>query len=127
MLVDERLDDGDLDGQATWKRVLAAVEELQSKERPRIAQVAMIGGGGGVVPDGLPDQFHGGSVIAGLMGDHAQQMIGVGVILIELENLPVGGFRVGQPPGLMRSQPFLKKGLDIAARGSLALLFHMAR
>ena len=23
MLVDERLDDGDLDGQATWKRVLA--------------------------------------------------------------------------------------------------------
>ena len=39
MLVDERLDDGDLDGQATWKRVLAAVEELQSKERPPAARV----------------------------------------------------------------------------------------
>ena len=39
MLVDERLNDGDLDGQATWKRVPAAVEELQSKERPLAARV----------------------------------------------------------------------------------------
>jgi hypothetical protein len=38
-LVDERLDDGDLDGKAKSKRVLAAVEELQPKERPPAAQV----------------------------------------------------------------------------------------
>ena len=39
MLVDERLDDGDLDGQARWKRVLAVVEKWQSKERPPAARV----------------------------------------------------------------------------------------
>ena len=31
MRVDELLDAGDMDGQAVWKRILAAIEELQSK------------------------------------------------------------------------------------------------
>jgi len=39
MRADELLKAGDMDGQATWKRVLAAVEELQSKERPPAARV----------------------------------------------------------------------------------------
>ena len=34
MRADELLDAGDIDGQAVWKRILAAVEELQSKEGP---------------------------------------------------------------------------------------------
>ena len=34
MRADELLDAGDIDGQAVWKRVLAAVEELLSKELP---------------------------------------------------------------------------------------------
>ena len=36
---DELLDAGDLDGQTVWKRILAAVEELQSKEPPEGARV----------------------------------------------------------------------------------------
>ncbi len=32
--IDELLEAGDLDGQAVWKRILAAVDELQSRERP---------------------------------------------------------------------------------------------
>jgi hypothetical protein len=32
MRVDEMLDKGDLDGRAVWRRVLAAVEELQDVE-----------------------------------------------------------------------------------------------
>ena len=39
MRADELLDAGDLDGQAVWKRILVAVEELQSKERPKDATV----------------------------------------------------------------------------------------
>ena len=39
MRADELLDAGDIDGQATWKRILAAVEDLLSKERPRDATV----------------------------------------------------------------------------------------
>ena len=34
MRADELLEAGDLDGQAVWKRILAAVDELQSRERP---------------------------------------------------------------------------------------------
>ena len=34
MLADELLDLGDLDGLAVWKRILAAIEELQSRELP---------------------------------------------------------------------------------------------
>jgi len=34
MRADEMLDAGDMDGQAVWKRILAAIEELQSKEPP---------------------------------------------------------------------------------------------
>ena len=33
------LDEGDLDGYAVWKRVIKAVEELLSKERPDRATV----------------------------------------------------------------------------------------
>ena len=39
MRADELLDAGDMDGQAVWKRILAAVEELQSKELPDGAEV----------------------------------------------------------------------------------------
>ena len=39
MRADAMLNAGDLDGQAVWKRVLAAVEELQSKELPEGAKV----------------------------------------------------------------------------------------
>jgi hypothetical protein len=34
MRADELLEAGDLDGQAVWKRILAAIEELLSEERP---------------------------------------------------------------------------------------------
>ena len=34
MRADAALEGGDLDGLAVWKRILRAVEELQSKERP---------------------------------------------------------------------------------------------
>ena len=34
MRADELLDAGDMDGQAVWKKILAAIEELQSKEPP---------------------------------------------------------------------------------------------
>ncbi len=34
MRADAMLDKGDLDGYAAWKRILRAVEELLSKERP---------------------------------------------------------------------------------------------
>ena len=33
MRADELLEAGDLDGQAVWKRIIQAIEELQSKER----------------------------------------------------------------------------------------------
>ena len=39
MRADELLDAGDTDGQAVWKQILAAVEELQSKERPEGTEV----------------------------------------------------------------------------------------
>ena len=34
MRADEMLAAGDIDGQATWKRILAAVEELRARKRP---------------------------------------------------------------------------------------------
>ena len=39
MRADELLDAGDLDGQAVWKRILAAVDELMSEERPEGVEV----------------------------------------------------------------------------------------
>ena len=39
MRADAMLDNGDLDGFAVWKRVIKAVEELLSKERPDGATV----------------------------------------------------------------------------------------
>jgi len=39
MRVDAMLDNGDLDGYAVWKRVINAVGELLSKERPDGATV----------------------------------------------------------------------------------------
>ena len=39
MRADEMLEARDIDGQAVWKRILAAVDELQSKERPPAARV----------------------------------------------------------------------------------------
>ena len=39
MRADELLEAGDMDGQAVWKRVLAAVDELLSGERPEETEV----------------------------------------------------------------------------------------
>ena len=39
MRADAMLDKGDLDGYAVWKRILRAVEELRSSERPDGATV----------------------------------------------------------------------------------------
>ena len=39
MRADELLEAGDMDGQAVWKRILAAVEDLMSEERPEGAEV----------------------------------------------------------------------------------------
>jgi len=39
MRADELLEAGDMDGQAVWKRVLAAVDELLSGKRPEGAGV----------------------------------------------------------------------------------------
>lgn len=39
MRADELLEAGDLDGQAVWKRVLAAVDELLSEKRPEGVKV----------------------------------------------------------------------------------------
>ncbi len=39
MRADAMLDNGDLDGYAVWKRVIKAVEELLSKDRPDGATV----------------------------------------------------------------------------------------
>ena len=34
MVADKMLEQGDLDGLATWKQILKTIEELQSRERP---------------------------------------------------------------------------------------------
>ena len=34
MMADKMLEEGDLDGQATWNRILRAIEELRSGKRP---------------------------------------------------------------------------------------------
>ena len=39
MRADELLEAGDLDGLAVWKRVLTAIDELLSKERPKDAKL----------------------------------------------------------------------------------------
>ncbi len=39
MRADELLEAGDLDGQAIWKRILWAVDELLSKDRPEGTEV----------------------------------------------------------------------------------------
>ncbi len=36
---DELLEAGDMDGQAVWKRILAAVDEMLSEKRPEGAEV----------------------------------------------------------------------------------------
>ena len=39
MQADKMLEAGDVDGQAVWKRILTAIDELLSKERPKDATV----------------------------------------------------------------------------------------
>ena len=39
MRIDQLLDKGDLDGRAVWERILKAVEELLTRERPEGASV----------------------------------------------------------------------------------------
>ncbi len=39
MRADERLAAGDMEGEAVWLRIVKAVEELQSQERPEGAEV----------------------------------------------------------------------------------------
>ncbi len=38
MLADEQLAEGDMDGYAVWKQILAAIEELMSEKRPEGAR-----------------------------------------------------------------------------------------
>ena len=39
MRSDELMETGDMDGQAVWLRIVKAIEELQSQERPAGAEV----------------------------------------------------------------------------------------
>ena len=39
MRADERLDAGDMEGEAVWIRIVKAIEELLSEERPEDAEV----------------------------------------------------------------------------------------
>ena len=39
MMADKMLEAGDMEGQATWNRILRAIEELQPKEPPEGAKV----------------------------------------------------------------------------------------
>ena len=39
MRADELMEAGDMDGRAVWKRILTAIEELLSEERPGDAEV----------------------------------------------------------------------------------------
>ncbi len=39
MRADERLAAGDMEGEAVWKRIVKAIEELLSRERPEDAEV----------------------------------------------------------------------------------------
>ena len=39
MRADKMLEQGDMDGLAVWKRILSAIDELLSKERPKDATV----------------------------------------------------------------------------------------
>ncbi len=39
MRADERLSAGDMEGKAVWLRIVKAIEELQSEERPDDAEV----------------------------------------------------------------------------------------
>ncbi len=39
MRADELMDAGDMEGRAVWLRIVKAIEELQSKERPDDAEV----------------------------------------------------------------------------------------
>ena len=39
MMADKMLEDGDLDGLATWNRIIRAIDELLSNERPKDATV----------------------------------------------------------------------------------------
>ncbi len=39
MRADERLAAGDMEGEAVWLRIIKAIEELQSQERPDDAEV----------------------------------------------------------------------------------------
>ena len=39
MRADELAEDGDMEGRAVWLRIVKAIEELQSQERPDDAEV----------------------------------------------------------------------------------------
>ena len=39
MMADKMLEAGDMEGQATWNRILRAIEELRSGKRPEGAEV----------------------------------------------------------------------------------------
>ena len=96
------------------RRLVQAVQFVK-----RIAQVAMIGGGGGVVSDGLPDQFHGGSVIADLMGDDAEQMQGDRLVGVSLQDLLVEALGLRQATRSVMLQSEVQGLLD----GGALLLF----
>ena len=56
---------------------------------------------GGVQDDGLADQRYGVCVVACLMGQQAEQVVGGGMLGVSLENLPAQSFRLLQVAALM--------------------------
>jgi hypothetical protein len=79
-----------------------AVEVAQSTVR--LGQVGVIGSIRGVEGDGPADALGGLTVIALLMGDNAQQVQGVGVVGLGVEDIAVQPGCLGQAPALVLLQ-----------------------
>ena len=67
----------------------------------RIAQIAVIKGFFGINTDSFGDQFKGFFRLAGLKGDDAQKMIGIGMTGGGLKDFPVSRLGLLQLPGLV--------------------------
>ena len=80
-----------------------------------IAQVAVIGGIDRIFLDGLGDQLNGYFMPADFICDHSQQMIGISMIRLDTENLPVNRFRLWQLSGLVHLNSFLNEALKIVS------------
>lgn len=85
----------------------------------RIAQIAVINRFVGVLTDGPGNQHQGIFRHAGLKGDDAEKMIGVGMIGIKLKGLPVPRFRQFNVAGLMSAKTFLDEPIQPGVLGCL--------